>query len=153
MIMQFLKQKQELTDTLDYMFRQMIYTESNKPIFNYYDKHFSYKQVIVEDLYSSEGKEAYQSFLQNVANEIMEDKQNFWSIFGTRLEEWSNRIKTERMPIYNPENPTEIIDSVLYTKINVDIRKITDVTAEQAAKQVERLGAGSYFYSEMRRIP
>ena len=147
-----LKQKQELTDTLDYMFRQMIYTESNKPIFNYYDKHFSYKQVIVEDLYSSEGKEAYQSFLQNVANEIMEDKQNFWSIFGTRLEEWSNRIKTERMPIYNPENPTEIIDSVLYTKINVDIRKITDVTAEQAAKQVERLGAGSYFYSEMRRI-
>ena len=147
-----LKQTQELTDTLDYMFRQMIYTETNKPIFNYYDKHFSYKQVIVEDLYSVDGIEGYKSFLKNVANEMMKDKQNFWSIFGTRLEEWSYRIKTERMPIYDPENPIKLLRTELYTKPNVDIRKITDVTAEQATRQVERLGAGSYFYAEMRRI-
>jgi hypothetical protein len=147
-----LKQTQELTDTLDYMFRQMIYTQSNKPIFNYYDKHFSYKQVIVENLYSKDGKEAYSSFLQDVAKEIMKDKQNLWSIFGTRLEEWSYRIKTERLPIYDPENPIRLLRTELYTKVNVDIRNITDATALEASKHVERLGAGSYFYAEMRRI-
>lgn len=147
-----LKQKQELQDTLDFMFRQMIYTESKKPIFNYYDKHFSYKQVIVEDLYSSAGKVEYDLFLKNLADEIIKDKQNFWNIFGKNLEEWSYKIKTTRIPIFDPNNPIKLLRTELYTKPTVDIRKITDVSKEEAARQIERLGAGSYFFSEMRRI-
>ena len=66
-----LKPKAGLEDTLDYMFRQLIYADYEILNMNYYDRGFAYKQVVLEDLYSTEGKEAYKLFLADVADEIL----------------------------------------------------------------------------------
>ena len=149
-----LKQKAGLEDTLDYMFRQLIYADYEILNMNYYDRGFAYKQVVLEDLYSTEGKEAYKLFLADVADEIIADPGNFWSIFGQRVDEWSKRIKEERIDIMDPNDPTTKLRDVAYYKINktLDPNDIRKVNAEQALASIERLGSASYFYSEMRRI-
>jgi hypothetical protein len=149
-----LKQKAGLEDTLDYMFRQLIYADYEILNMNYYDRGFAFKQVVLEDLYSTEGKEAYKLFLADVADEIIADPGNFWSIFGQRVDEWSKRIKEERIDIMDPNDPTTKLRDVAYYKINktLDPNDIRKVDAEQALASIERLGSASYFYAEMRRI-
>lgn len=149
-----LKQKAGLEDTLDYMFRQLIYADYEILNMNYYDRGFAYKQVVLEDLYSTEGKEAYKLFLADVADEIVADPGNFWSIFGQRVDEWSKRIKEERIDIMDPNDPTTKLRDVAYYKINktLDPNDIRKVNAEQALASIERLGSAAYFYAEMRRI-
>lgn len=148
------KQKAGLEDTLDYMFRQLIYADYDVLNLNYYDRAFAFKQIVIEDLYSVEGKEAYKLFLADVADEMIADPGNFWNIFGQRIDEWSKRIKEERIDIMDPNDPTSKLRDVAYYKINktLDPNDIRRIDAQKALEQIERMGSASYFYAEMRRI-
>jgi hypothetical protein len=149
-----IKQTQGLKDTLDWMYRQLIYGDYEVSNMTYYDRNFSTKQVVIENIYSPEGKKKYDEFLSEVASEIMENKQNFWDIFGQRGEEWSRKIKKDRIDIFDKKDPTKIIRTEPYFKISTELdpRTIRDLSIAEIDAQMEKISMGSYFYAEMRRV-
>ena len=148
------QQTKNLESTLSWMFSQLIYTSKQVPNMNYFDRTFSYKQIVLDNLYSIEGQKAFETYIANVAVEIMNNKSNFWDIFQSRLDEWTNIIKNERIQIMDPEDPTRVAKEVLYYKIrqDIDIKTLNQVDAADFEKIVEKLSLGTYFYAEAHRI-
>ena len=149
-----LKQTKSLRDTLDWMYRQLIYADYKVEDMNYFDNNFGYKQIVIDNLYSTEGKKAYDEFLNAVAAEIMENKKDMWQVFAQRGEEWIQTIKYDRIDVMSKKDPTEVLRKEPYFKVNLNLDPTTikDLSAIEIEAKVERLSMGSYFFSEMRRI-